>query len=117
MKKLKIIIGLVLVLVITFCILNIKLVKTTTYFVNQLETTYESYGLMGGDHTKNVNYIGLPIDITPVGRMIIVKIDKVVEDNRYTFIEKVLKKYYSFDDRVNDVFINGGGTISIDCRN
>jgi len=53
----------------------------------------------------------------PVGRLINVKILKVVSDDIYKDLKEDLKSHYKDDTRVNDVYINNGGTIMIDCRN
>lgn len=92
------------------------LFKQTDYFVEQLETTYTSYGLLGGmEYTKYANdgYY----HITPIGRLINVKIEEVVEDKEYEKLCKSLKKHYAKDNRVNNVYICNGGTVIIDCRN
>lgn len=88
----------------------------TDALVQSLETTYESYGLLGGkDHSKTTSD-GL-YTITPIGRLINVKIQKVVGDEEYESLRKSLEKHYKNDSRVNKVYINQGGTIMIDCRN
>jgi hypothetical protein len=53
----------------------------------------------------------------PVGRLINVKILKVVTDDVYKDLEEDLKSHYKDDKRVNDVYRNNVGTIMIDCRN
>lgn len=51
------------------------LLEKADYFVNSLYTDYESYGILGGvdhtEYTKNRYY-----KITPVGRLINVRIEK-----------------------------------------
>ena len=92
------------------------LFRQTDYFVEQLETTYTSYGLFG-----NVDYTQYANDgyykITPIGRLINVRIEKVAEDKEYEKLCKSLQRHYAKDNRVNDVYICNGGTIIIDCRN
>jgi hypothetical protein len=53
----------------------------------------------------------------PIGRLINVKILKIVKEDYYKELENDLKEHYKNDKRVNDVFINNAGTIMIDCRN
>ena len=53
----------------------------------------------------------------PIGRLINVKILKVVTDDVYKDLMEDLKSHYKKDTRVNNVYINNAGTIIIDCRN
>jgi len=93
-----------------------ELYKETDKFVESLQTTYESYGMLGGkDHSKTTSD-GL-YTITPVGRLINVKIKKVVSDEEYEELRQDLENHYKGDTRVNKVYISGGGTVMIDCRN
>ena len=95
---------------------NAELYKITDVFVKSLQTTYNSYGLFGGlNHTKTTKD-GL-YKITPVGRLINVRIEKIANDNEYEDLKKDLKKHYKNNTYVNDVYICNGGTIMIDCRN
>jgi hypothetical protein len=55
--------------------------------------------------------------VMPIGRLINVKILKIVKEDYYKELENDLKEHYKNDKRVNDVFINNAGTIMIDCRN
>ena len=52
-----------------------------------------------------------------MGRLIIVKIEEYVPDEKYESLRKSLEKRYKRDSRVNKVYINQGGTVVIDCRN
>ncbi len=92
-----------------------ELYEHTDYFVESLSTEYESYGLTGLNHSKTTEN-GL-YKITPLGRLINVKILEVVENDEYEDLKEDLKSHYKNDKRVNDVYINQGGTIMIDCRN
>lgn len=93
-----------------------ELYEHTDYFVESLNTTYESYGLLGGAeytrYTDNGYY-----KITPIGRLINVRIEEIVDDKEYEKLRKDLENHYKNDKRVNRVYICGGGTIMIDCRN
>jgi len=93
-----------------------ELFKTTDDFVMSLETTYESYGLLGGSEHAVTTSDGL-YTVTPIGRLINVKIQKVVSDDEYEDLRKDLEKHYKSDTRVNQVYICEAGTVMIDCRN
>lgn len=94
---------------------NKELFEITDYFVNSLNTTFETYGMSGMKYQKETSdgYYA----VTPMGRLINVKIQKGVEDKVYEELRKDLEKHYKKDTRVNEVYINKGGTIMIDCRN
>ena len=113
----KIIIYLILLVTVFGCSQSKKeLYEITDKFVLSLETTYESYGTLGGlefsESTSDELY-----KVTPIGRLINVKIQKYVPDEEYEKLRKSLEKHYKNDSRVNKVYINQGGTIMIDCRN
>lgn len=93
-----------------------ELYGITDSFVESLQTTYDSYGILGGGDHNKVTSDG-QYQVMPVGRLINVKILKVVSDDVYKELEEDLKSHYENDKRVNDVYINNGGTIMIDCRN
>lgn len=93
-----------------------ELYDITDSFVEALQTTYDSYGILGGeDHIKTTS--DGEYQVMPVGRLINVKILKVVSNDVYKDLEKDLENHYKNDKRVNDVYINNAGTIMIDCRN
>lgn len=90
------------------------LYENIDYFIEQLNTTYESYGLQGlnhARHTKNGYYC-----ITPIGRLINVKIEKPVESKEYEKLKADLSRRFKNDKRVNRVYICGGGTVIVDLR-
>ncbi len=93
-----------------------ELFEVTDSFVESLQTTYDSYGMLGGTEfiktTTDSEY-----QVMPIGRLINVKILKIVKEDYYKELENDLKEHYKNDKRVNDVFINNAGTIMIDCRN
>lgn len=93
-----------------------ELYKETDFFVESLETNYESYGLLGGSKHSKTTSDGL-YQITPIGRLINVKILKVVDVDVYDELKEDLDNHYKNDKRVHKVYINNGGTIMIDCRN
>lgn len=95
---------------------NTELYQITDEFVESLQTTYQSYGISGGQeytkHTKDGAY-----KVMPTGRLINVRIEKVVSGNEYETLKTDLKEHYKNNTHVNDVYICGGGTVMIDCRN
>jgi len=93
-----------------------ELYKETDAFVQSLETTYESYGVLGGTEHSVTTSDGL-YTITPLGRLINVKIQKVVTEDEYEKLRKDLEKHYKNDVNVNQVYICAAGTVMIDCRN
>jgi len=93
-----------------------ELYKETDAIIQSLETTYESYGLFGGAENSITTSDGL-YTITPVGRLINIKIQKVVTDDEYDNLRNDLEKHYKNDVRINKVYICGAGTVMIDCRN
>ena len=99
-----------------YCLRSDSMKKQTDFFIEQLQTTYSSYGLFGGmDDVRYANdgYY----KITPIGRLINVRIEEGVDDKEYESLLNALKRHYSNDNRVNNVYICGYGTIMIDCRN
>jgi hypothetical protein len=93
-----------------------ELYKETDAFVQSLETTYESYGLLGGTAHSVTTSDGL-YTITPIGRLINVKIQKVVNEDEYEELREDLEDHYKNNVGVNKVYICQAGTIMIDCRN
>ena len=93
-----------------------ELFSITDEFVENLQTTYKSYGLLGGvdktKYTKDKEY-----KIFPIGRLINVRIERPASDEEYENLLKILKKHYANDTRVNDVYRCNAGTLMIDCRN
>jgi hypothetical protein len=95
---------------------NTELYQITDEFVESLQTTYESYGILGGqDHTKYAKD-GL-YKVSPIGRLINVRIEKSVSGDEYETLKNDLKEHYKNDTHVNDVYICNAGTVMIDCRN
>jgi hypothetical protein len=93
-----------------------ELFKETDSFVESLQTTYESYGMLGGTEHIKTTSDGL-YTITPIGRLINIKIQKVVENGEYEELIQNLKDHYEGNSKVNEVYICQAGTIMIDCRN
>ncbi len=93
-----------------------ELFKETDFFVESLHTTYKSYGILGFSENAKTTSDGL-YTITPIGRLINVKILKAVEKEEYEELKEDLKDHYEGNTKVNDVYICNAGTIMIDCRN
>ena len=56
--------------------------------------------------------------IAPTGRLVNVRIESYeATEEDYEKLKVKLLKHYKNDSRVNNVYICGGGTIMIDCRN
>ena len=93
-----------------------ELYSITDEFVENLQTTYQSYGMLGGveytKYTKDKEY-----KVFPMGRLINVRIERYADDNEYESLRKAPESHYSGDSRVNQVYRNQAGTIMIDCRN
>lgn len=92
-----------------------ELYKITDGFVGSLQVTYESYGILGGEDFSRSTSDGLYV-VMPIGRLINVKIQKVVGMSEYEKLRSDLRKHYKNDSRVRDVYICQAGTIMIDCR-
>lgn len=93
-----------------------QLFEETDFFVESLQTTYKSYGILGGSkHSKTTS--DRLYTITPIGRLINVKIQKVANSDEYEDLKEDLKNHYKGNNKVNDVYICQAGTIMIDCRN
>lgn len=92
-----------------------ELFEITDEFVNDLHSSYRSYGLFGGmeyiKYTKDKEY-----KVFPIGRLINVRIEHRANDDEYESLRKALESHYSDNHRVNQVYRNGAGTIMIDCR-
>lgn len=93
-----------------------ELYEETDKFVVSLSTDYQSYGLLGGSEYTKTTTDEL-YKITPIGRLINVKIMKVADDNEYEDLRKDLDNHYKDDARANSVYICKAGTVMIDCRN
>ena len=103
-------------LVITSCGSKYNdLFTITDDFVESLQTTYSSYGLIGGldeiKHTPDGSY-----QILPVGRLINVRIERPASGEDYETLRKALEKHYAKDNRVVSVYRCQAGTLMIDCR-
>lgn len=93
-----------------------QLYKETDKFVSSLATDYQSYGMLGGAKYAVTTNDGL-YTVTPIGRLINVKIQKAVDSDEYEKLRKDLENHYKKDSRVNSVYICQAGTVMIDCRN
>lgn len=98
------------------CSRNSELFEATDSFVQSLQNEYNSYGIFNGKKYSKTTNDGL-YTISPIGRLINVKIEKVVNSEEYEDLKKNLEDHYKDDSRVNVVYICQAGTIMIDCRN
>jgi len=92
----------------------ISLFRTTDYFIDMLDTVYKHYDVFG--KKKKDSSDGM-FTVTPIGRMIIVKKKITAGTISYSELEVALKSHYINNFKVNDVYQNKGGTVTIDCRN
>lgn len=104
-----------IIIIIFGCSTKNELYKETDSFVKSLQTEYKSYGLFSDKYSKTTSD-GL-YTISPIGRLINVKIQKIVSSEEYEDLKEDLEDYYKDDIRVNSVYICQAGTIMIDCRN
>lgn len=113
------IITLTTVLILLYGCSNIKygeLFGITDEFVEKLQTTYQSYGVLGGmDYTRYTKV--KEYKIFPMGRLVNVRIEHHADEDEYESLRKALVSHYDGDKRVNQVYRNQAGTIMIDCRN
>ncbi len=93
-----------------------ELYKITDSFIKSLDYKYDGYGIFENKENTKITSDKL-YQIMPIGRLINVKILKVVGNEEYKELQSDIKSHYKDDSRVTDVYINGAGTIMIDCRN
>ena len=79
-----------------------------------LDEIYEHYDAFGSRSTDTSDG---KYKVTPMGRLIIVKKNSSAGDVSYEKLAEILKRHYKKNRKVNDVFVNNGGTVTIDCRN
>ncbi len=91
-----------------------SLFSKTDHFVDMLDTVYEHYDAFG---SKAADSSDGKYRVTPMGRLIVVKKNSSINSVSYSQIEDALTKHYKNNSKVNDVFLNNGGTVTIDCRN
>ena len=94
---------------------NNELFTKTDSFVDSLQSKYDSYGLFDVKENSIKTSDSL-YAITPIGRLINVKILNPLAEAEYKELEEKLTEHYKGDKRVNDVYICQAGTIMIDCR-
>jgi hypothetical protein len=103
-----------LVILFASCSGNSELYKITDSFVESISNN-GSYGILDvTDDTKQTK--DGTFQVMPVGKLIIVKYLNAENNNKYEDLKSDLKSHYLNDNRVNDVYINQGGTVVIDCR-
>lgn len=85
----------------------------TDHFIDMLDTVYERYDAFGKKATDTRDG---KFTVTPIGRLVIVKKKASASEITYTQIQTALEDRYRNKPKVNDVFLNNGGTVTIDCR-
>lgn len=105
-----------LVLILTSCNDRKELFQITDNFVETLATTKDSYGVFESVSDKKITSDNR-YQVMPTGRLIIVKFLNATDNKNYDELKEDLTDHYSGDKRVNDVYMNQGGTVVIDCRN
>jgi hypothetical protein len=85
----------------------------TDHFIGMLDTVYERYDAFGKKATDTSDG---RFTVTPIGRLIIVKKKALASDITYSQVQAELEIHYKNERKVNDVFLNNGGTVTIDCR-
>lgn len=93
-----------------------NLYELTDEFVESLDSSVESYGLLGGMDEKKLTEDG-QFQVMPTGRLINVKIMREASDEEYESLMDDLKSHYKGHPCVNDVYRCKAGTLMIDCRN
>ena len=83
------------------------------YFIDMLDTVYEHYDALGKRTSDSSDG---KFTVTPIGRMIVVKKKAGASSMTYDEVENALNIHYKNHRKVNSVYKNNGGTITIDCR-
>jgi len=107
--------SLILIVLLSSCSDNSELYKITDSFVNSISIN-GSYGILEVSENTTQTKDGT-FQVMPTGRLIIVKYLSADNNDKYEDLKSDLTSHYSNDKRVNDVYINQGGTVVIDCRN
>lgn len=108
-KALFVMLGLIIIAVAVLYLPKMGMYSAISDNIERIEDG-RTYGLAG-----DTSYEGV-YEVTRLGKLIIVKIDKPVSDNRYKFLRWQIATYYTFNKRVHNVYINQGGTVAVDCR-
>ncbi|MBR6121322.1 MAG: hypothetical protein IKQ05_02885 [Prevotella sp.] len=90
-----------------------SLFSKTDYFIDMLDTVYEHYDALGKRTSDSSDG---KFTVTPIGRMIVVKKKAGASSMTYDEVENALNIHYKNHRKVNSVYKNNGGTITIDCR-
>ena len=93
-----------------------ELYTNIDYFIEKLDTEYQSYGMLGGVDESKITKEGT-YKTMPIGRLINVRIEHEASDKEYESLLDDLKSHYKGDKRVNDVYRCQAGTLMVDCRN
>lgn len=111
----------ILTLILSFTISNAQtpslkdLFKKTDEYIQYINSEeYEKYELWGenfSETTKDSLY-----QVTPYRRLIDVRINKETTEKEYIALKKDLEQYYKHNKEVREIYINNGGTLTIDCK-
>jgi hypothetical protein len=86
-----------------------SLFQKTDYYVNRLGS-YSSGGVNSSDSSDGKYTVSI------IGRLIVVK-KKYSSGASYSKVKEALEYHYKGNPKVNEVFLNNAGTVTIDCRN
>lgn len=86
-----------------------SLFQKTDYYVNKLGSS-GSGGVNSSDSSDGKYTVSI------IGRLIVVK-KNYSSGATYSKIREALEYHYKGNTKVKDVFLNNGGTVTIDCRN
>ena len=86
-----------------------SLFQKTDYYVNKLGSS-GSGGVNSSDSSDGKYTVSI------IGRLIVVK-KNYSSGATYSKIKEALEYHYKGNTKVKDVFLNNGGTVTIDCRN
>lgn len=97
-----------------------SLFEKTDFYVMMLDEDFESYGFQRYFSGEKDYAQGGSFTVCPIGRLVVVECTPSFFRSKYFCskeeLVKKLKRHYKGDRRVNDVFENGAGGITIDCR-
>ena len=86
-----------------------SLFQKTDYYVNK-------FGSSGSGGVNSSDSSDGKYTVSIIGRLIVVK-KNYSSGATYSKIKEALEYHYKGNTKVKDVFLNNGGTVTIDCRN
>ena len=106
----------ILILFFTSCSKKTEMYELTDFFVKELDTEIQSYGLLSSTKYQKKTSDSL-YSVTPIGRLINVKIMQETTEQEYNDLKEDLESHYKDNKAVQSVYVCQAGTIMIDCRN